>query len=258
MDKKQSRFNLKFGQGTNLIIALLGIITILVGILWKSHPVRQTILLSIGTSMIASAIVAFLNAYYMLESNKVKQLIKTWHLQQLYKTRAEMNGCESNTALRNCSKNIDIIAEGMHNFLSVQGSVLSEKLNNGVKIRIISCDSETMLAQRYRDESRSGKCEGNATADQVYELFCWVKEQSKNGNLEIRFHNSYPAFSYLRIDSHVFIGPNLWHRPSQQSFAMSFDGGEGAEYFQNYFDELWNSEFVHPELHLNIKQMEGD
>lgn len=115
-----------------------------------------------------------------------------------------------------------------------------------------------MLAQRYRDESRSGKCEGNATADQVYELFCWVKEQSKNGNLEIRFHNSYPAFSYLRIDSHVFIGPNLWHRPSQQSFAMSFDGGEGAEYFQNYFDELWNSEFVHPELHLNIKQMEGD
>lgn len=243
----------KMGRLLNVMIILLGLLLIAGGIMAKDNGIALTILVSIGTSLIASAIVSLLNAEYLTENERIKNLIKRWQLSSLYKTKADMNQ-ESNAVLETCSSRIDIIAEGMHGFLSAKGEELREKLRQGVKIRIISCDNQTMLAQRAKDESLTGKKMNVDAAEEIKDLINWVdksREIIPKCDLSIRFHSSYPACSYLRIDSKVFISPNMWLRPSQQSFAISFfEEGIGGEYFSKYFEQLWSGEFTHDHCEL--------
>lgn len=244
----------KMGKLLNLVIIALGCLFIAFGIISSEDLTAQTIFLSIGTSLLASAIVSWLSSEYLIENERVKRVIENWQLSNLYQTKADMNEGESNKALEECSGSIDIVAEGMHNFLSVKGLVLRSKLKQGVKIRIISCDNQAMLDQRAKDESLTGKRGHTDTAGQVMELLHWVeqtRQEVQGCDISIRFHSSYPAYSYLKIDSKVFVSPNLWLLPSQQSIAFSFfEEGIGGKYFEQYFEQLWSSEFVHETCHL--------
>lgn len=244
-----NRMKRRMGRLLNFVIIVLGFLFIISGIVLKKCLVAQTVFLSIGTSLVASGIVSLLGSEYLAENERIKSLIKRWQINGLYKTKAEMNEKESNAALEQCRENIDIIAEGMYNFLSLKGPILRDKLKQGVKLRIISCDNLAMIEQRAKDESLTGKKSNVNVAGQILELVNWVDETRKlikHCNIEIRFHSSYPAYSYLKIDSQVFVSPNLWLRPSQQSFAVSFhQEGVGGKYFCDYFEELWCGEFVH-------------
>ena len=227
----------KMGKLLNLVIIALGCLFIAFGIISSEDLTAQTIFLSIGTSLLASAIVSWLSSEYLIENERVKRVIENWQLSNLYQTKADMNEGESNKALEECSGSIDIVAEGMHNFLSVKGLVLRR-----------------MLDQRAKDESLTGKRGHTDTAGQVMELLHWVeqtRQEVQGCDISIRFHSSYPAYSYLKIDSKVFVSPNLWLLPSQQSIAFSFfEEGIGGKYFEQYFEQLWSSEFVHETCHL--------
>lgn len=151
---------------------------------------------------------------------------------------------KSNECLENARKQIDIIAIGMTNFLNYKGDLLENKAMNGVKIRIISCDNLTMLEQREKDEKIG--CGGNVIGtmkNDVQELSDWVQRvRNKEGKVEIKYHSTYPGFSYLRIDDSIFFGPNLPLYRSQINFALEFDiKGQGGQYFNNYFDSLWDN-----------------
>lgn len=234
----------------NLVVALLGVIFVFIGRLISSHPIIMTFFLSVGTSLIASAIVSWLNSKYLMKNDRIKFILTQWQVISLYKTKAEMNEDGSNIALENCKNSIDIIAEGMHNFLSVKKILLQTKISSGVAIRIISCDNNEMLLQRARDESLGGTIGNTDPSASVMALNEWVNDIRKkhpNSNISIRFHSSYPGISYMKVDSNVFISPNLWLRPSQQSFAIHFSAnGIGGAYFSDYFEELWESSwFTH-------------
>lgn len=231
---------------TNIIIGLLGLLFVLAAIILQISSVLQNVFLSVGCSLIATSIATWLTSYYLINSNEVKEIITLWKLKGMFETKTEMN-IKSNVCLENAKKQIDIIAVGMANFLSSKSSVLEGKALNGVCVRIISCDNQTMLSQREKDETIRGN--GNVIGtmkNDVEELTKWVKEVAdKNGNIAIKYHSTYPGFSYLRIDDSVFFGPNLPLYKSQTNFALEFSiGGKGGHYFSNYFDSLWENDCI--------------
>lgn len=256
----KNRINNKdYGQIINLFVACIGIVVILLGILiYRCCEIIGTIFLSVGTSILATAIVTKINAAYVLRVRRIESLLSKWKLYNIYETKADMNLLDANEALKQCENSIDIIAEGMHNYLAAEGGLLRDKiLNHNVKIRIISCDSECMLKKRSQDEI-GVEDSGTGAITKVKQLDQWVKNVQKNldtnkrENLQIRYHSTYPGFSYLRIDKKLFVSANLWGKPSQQCFALSFDeNGAGYTYFDEYFKKMWDDDsFVHEECKL--------
>lgn len=254
------KFEINYGRMLNILIGFIGIIFISLGILFRCCEVVRNILLSIGTSILATSIVTLINAKYMLKLQDTEKIMSKWKIYGLYETKAYMNTQAADTALEQCKKSIDIIAEGLSNYRAAQGDTLKNKiLDNNVKVRIISCDSSCMLSLRSQDESSSGIDDGKSAVQKVIELNQWVEQLreelgDRSDAIQIRYHSSYPGFSYLRIDKKIFVSTNLWKKQSQQSFAMGFmDDGKGGKYFHNYFDKLWDSDFVHGECQL-VKQ----
>lgn len=236
-----------FGRTINFFIAAVGFIGILLGIIWQDQCVLGTIFLSVGTSVFATALVTEISAGYLLKSQRLEKLVSSWRLHGLYTTKADMNTIDANQALRQCKGSIDIIGEGLSSYIAAQGDTLRSKiLNENVKVRIISCDSDAMLRQRAQDEGR-GWDEGGTAVQKVKALDQWVskirEELGENADhLQIRFHSSYPGLSYLRIDGILFVSTNLWRKPSQLSLAMSFsESGTGYCYFKDYFEDIWQN-----------------
>lgn len=254
--KKDSSKN--YGQIINNLVGAIGVILILFSILVKCMVVNN-ILLSIGASMLATAIVTRINSTYVLKTLQMEKLLSTWRLHNIYETKAEMNTLDANEALEQCHLCIDIIAEGLSNYRAAKGDMLKEKiLRHNITVRIISCDSEKMLKSRFQDESGNSVGDDSAVRH-VVDLDEWVgalREElgPDKDRLQIRYHSSYPGLSYLRIDSMLFISTNLWKRPSQQSFALSFEAkGRGGKRFTDYFQSLWDdSSFVHETCKLRV------
>ena len=256
--KEQKNITANYGRAVNRSVWSIGLVCILFGIIVQymipHSAVCSMLLYSIGTSLFASAVVTSLTFQYMIDSREINELLNTWRLYNIYETKSAMNVYDANQSLQNCQHSVDIIAEGMSSFISAQGDVLLRLIQRKVKIRIISCDSSEMLALRAKDESTSDIGNGETAIHNVLNLTRWIKNvQNDNpgSDIAIRFHSSYPAFTYLKLDDMVFVGANLWRKQSQQTFALSFvKGGKGADYFVRYFDDLWRGDFVHEDCRL--------
>ena len=242
------------------IVSLLGLVAIILGAVFQENMLAMTILISVGASLLATAIVFFLNIRYQERDDDLKNLMERWGLSGLYRTKAEMNQ-EANAALAACRNHVDIMGEGLSNYRAAQGEVLLEKLRDDARIRIVSCDSDRELRQRAKDESSSGMEETEDAPAKVRDLAQWaerVKREIPGADLTVRYHGTYPGFSYLKIDGECFVSPNLWFRQSQQSFAISFtEGGEGERYFSQYFEKVWASPAVHEACALLGEDTQG-
>lgn len=236
--------NKGLGYLTNVVIFLLGIIIVLLGIFLKGDKVDDvysTILLSVGTSIIATSIVTYINSRYIIHNNMLKAIIEEWKLEGVYESKAVMNK-KSNECLDACKEYVDIIAIGMENFLANKGKALEGLLKNGVRIRVITCDPSSESLER-REIDELGRCTGKMQLD-IENLQNWIKRQeNERYDIHVKYYVSYPAFSYLRIDKNVFWSDNLCKMPSQQSMAFEFiKGGKGFDYYSEYFEKLWESD----------------
>lgn len=225
-------------EKVNLISLIIGLILLIIGFFCKDN--LYTILISIGTSIIASSVIAFLSARYLIHKNKIKDIMEKWGLEGIYSTRADMN-LSSNKYLERAEKEIDIMALGMRSFRDAKGDLIKKKVKNGVRIRILTVYPESFfIAQREKDEK---KVEGEIKRT-IDDLIVWVKElQNVSPNInkvQLKTYNTYPLESYLRIDDHIFIGPNMYKKLSQQTISYEFKGNsEGFQYYNKYFNDLW-------------------
>lgn len=241
MEKKLNEIIVSYEKLINCLIISIGIIVILVAVFLQKNIFWNTLLISIGSSILATGIVTYITTVLVISRRDKKEIIDEWGLQAIFSTKAKMNE-RSNECLEEAKHNIDIIAVGMVNFLNVKKQLLEEKVNKNVQIRIISCDNIIMLKQREKDESPS-QIPSNVMKGQVEELTKWVC--SLANNIKIKYHSTYPGFSYLRIDNHVFWGPNLPLYLSQQNFAFEFSiKGEGGKYLAEYFERLWHDKNI--------------
>ena len=227
---------------TNLIILLIGLLFVILGslsVLFWNTAVGNCVV-SVGASLIATSIATWLTSHYIVESNTVKDIINHWKLKNIYESKTQMN-ITSNECLDKAKRQLDIIAVGMASFLNVKRDVLESKAISGVKIRIISCNNAEMIDQREKDETFDGAGKTNdRMKEEVKDLSKWVEDlKASGGSVEIKYHSTYPGFSYLRIDDNVFFGPNFPLYKSQLNFAMQFNvRGEGGIYLDKYFNKL--------------------
>lgn len=224
----------------NLIAFISGIFAVVIGIFCSNNI--QTIFISIGTSIVASSVVAFLSGRYLIRKSKVKDIMERWGLEGIYETRSEMNESSSNTYLNIIEKEMNIIALGMRSFRDAKGSLIKEKVTKGVCIRILTLNPESpFVKQREKDENKVQ----DEIKKTILDLIDWVDELkaiAPNGdNIQIKFYDTYPLDSYLRIDNHVYIGPNMYKKISQQTISYEFKGNSlGYLYYSKYFDALWD------------------
>lgn len=251
---------INMGKVTNLIVTLIGIGLIIGGValgLAKDEKGQliylaslfQVILISVGASLIATSLVTFITNKYLMQTNSTKKIIDEWGLVAIYKTKADMN-IEANKYLKDCKKEIDIVAIGMSGYLNSQGDLLRKKISEGVKIRIISCDpNSSSLIQREKDETVDGN--GNpigSLQNSVLELNRWISLTNSilpAADIKIKFLSTYPLYSYLRIDDKCFFNANLIFKQSQQNMAFEFKKNySGYTYYDEYFVRLWESSIV--------------
>lgn len=224
----------------NKIVILVGVVFCLFGILIKNcHPDIFTVLLGVGCSLIATSIATWITASYTIKKDQVEDIIDYWGLENIYETKQEMNK-DSNSDLDKVSNHIDIIAIGMNGFLTAKQELLEKALNKNVEIRILSCGNSEMLKQREKDES-SAISETGTMKTEINELSKWVESFKNKSHIELRYYDTYPGISYLRIDNSVYFGSNLVRLKSQLNMAFKFSfSSKGGQYYHKYFEKLWH------------------
>jgi len=225
----------------NVITFLIGVVLVLIATFIGLSKIGGIILVSIGTSIIASSIVVYLSSKYLFKQNRIKDIIEKWGLNGIFRTRAEMNE-STNEKLKDSVNNLDIIAFGLKNFRDNQDDLIKNKVLSGMQIRILTSDTESQfIAQREIDE---GQVAGQIK-NTIIQLTHWVDNlkqvQTYQKQVQIKYYNSLPLDFYFKVDNAIFIGPYLYGRDSQQTISYEFcSNSQGYEYYANYFERLWN------------------
>lgn len=225
----------------NLLVACIGIVLVITGVLFgfSDNETVQAILISIGTSLIASAVVSFLASIYIFKHKREKEITDVWRLVSIKDNRSEMN-MEVHKRLNTAENQLDIIGYGMKSFRESRDELIRSRIQKGLKIRIITVDPNCdFLKQRDIDEN---KLEGS-TSNSINQLYDWVNNLNNEygKSVEIRFCRTLPTEVYFRVDDYIYVGPYQCGKESQQTITMEYHSkGIGFEYYNSYFEKLWN------------------
>lgn len=226
----------------NAFIFTIGIVCVLGSLLVpQENNDFKTIVLSVGCSLIATSIVSLLTSKYLIRIRKTKDLINTWGLKAIYKTRQRMNA-SADESFENLENNLDIIAWGLKNFRDGKGDKVLQKVKKGLKIRIIAPHSESKIVIKRAEEEQEVPEQIKNT---IIKLEKWVQDlkgSAKNPeDIQLRFYHHLPQEFYFRQDNNIFIGPYRYGMSSQQTISYEFKSpGEGFDDYKDYFEKLWN------------------
>ena len=134
---------LKTARATNTITGLVGVVAILSAIVLGVDKTVPMVVLSIGTSVLASAIVSGLNSRYLIQQSVAVQTLEKWGLEQVYEARAEIN-TETNKLLPN-TKKLEICAMGLKGFRDAQGNVIEKCVSEGMLLKILTIDPSSKI-----------------------------------------------------------------------------------------------------------------
>ena len=150
----------------NGVILLMGIIFVLIGAFVVKDGKIETILISIGTSMISSSIVSFLTSIYIFKYQRAKDISEIWGISSIQEQRAVMN-IQVDKYMQKAKNHIDILAYGLKSLRENRTETIKNALKRNVKIRIITVNpNNDLLALKDRDEN---KVKGS-TAESINEL----------------------------------------------------------------------------------------
>jgi len=227
------------GRITNILIGALGIILILVAIIFGVSKPIPLILLSVGTSILASSIVAALNARYLILQSNIIQMAEKWGIAGIYAARAEINA-ETNALLENV-KQLDICAMGLKGFRDAQVTLIEKRISEGMHLRILTLSPDSPVLHEI--DKTEGLADGS-TKVTIESLIRWVddlKQRALPGQIEIRTYDHYPYDFIFCMDGIIFTGP--YHaKTSQQTITYKYlANSNGANIFSNYFQLLWGN-----------------
>lgn len=137
----------------NLVCFLTGIIITLAGYFALSGG-WQTVVISIGASIVASALVIYIDSFYETKFRKIRDVMEKWRLVDIYKTRGAMNA-DCDEFQDKAKEAIDVIGFGLSSWRDSSSEKIKELLKNGVKIRILAPNPEgSFVVQRAVDEGK--------------------------------------------------------------------------------------------------------
>ncbi|MDQ2085921.1 DUF5919 domain-containing protein [Herbivorax sp. ANBcel31] len=232
---------------TNQVILLIGIVICLISffvderyslplINFKGSDMKIT-LISVGCSLIASSIITF---FLLSETNKNYEVVDKWGLINIYKKRSDMNlSCDRH--MKNLRNELDMICFGLRNFRDAVGNDIEKKVEKGLKVRILTLKPDSMFVEQREIDEGSSNGEIKKT---LIDLIKWV-EKLKNiapnkKNIQIKFYDTMPLFSYQRIDNYIYLGPYLYGLTSQKTISFEYvKNRDGYKYYKDYFERVW-------------------
>ena len=232
----------------NLVVCLLGLIAVVIGAALSfsdsdnsDNNLFVTILISVGASLIASAVVTYLSSIYIYKRKKEKEITDYWGLTAIFETRQRMND-SADEYLLELEDSLDIIAFGLRSFRDSKTSEIQKKVQRGLKIRMLAIHPESsFLKQREKDEKQ---VEGSIK-NSIIQLSDWIMELKSiapdPSNIVLKHYDALPLDFFFRMDNVLFIGPYLYGKDSQQTISMEFRGSaNGFNYYMRYFEDLWD------------------
>lgn len=222
----------------NIFIALVGIILVAVGIIYSRREKLSTILISVGASLIASSIVAFLSSIYIQKYRRAKEISEIWGIRSIEEKRTIMN-TRIDECTSNAKKHYDIMAFGLKSLRDGNAKGINDLLKRGASIRILSVNP---TCEALNDRDIQEKKTKGETAFTILQLIEWVGELNKTypGKVEIKLAKHLPSEFYCRVDDSIFVGPYQYGKDSQQLITMEFrNPGKAFAYYEDYFDLLW-------------------
>ena len=222
----------------NTIIALVGVILVVIGVILSAKEKASTILISVGASLIASSIVAFLSSIYIQKYRRAKEISEIWGIRSIEEKRTIMN-----TRIDECTskakKHYDIMAFGLKSLRDGNAKGINDLLKRGASIRILSVNP---ACEALNDRDIQKKKKKGQTAHTIRQLIEWVEDLKKTypSQIEIKLANHLPSEFYCRVDNSIFVGPYQYGKDSQQLITMEFKSpGKAFAYYEDYFDSLW-------------------
>ena len=237
MDRKENRISTE--HWINIIIALIGVILVAFGIVKSGNEKLSTILISVGASLIASSIVAFLSSIYIHKYRRAKEISDIWGIRSIEDKRATMN-IRIDECMSKAKKHYDIMAFGLKSLRDGNSKGIKEMLDRGAIIRILSVDPD--YAGLKERDIQEKKAEGS-TEHSIRLLKDWVERFEKDypGQMQIRFAKYLPGEFYCRVDDAIFVGPYQYGIDSQQCITSEYKNpGKAFAYYESYFESLWN------------------
>ena len=170
------------------------------------------------------------------------EIIETWGLEKIFKTRAEKNSESDPKLEKHNVKQLDGIAFGLSSFRCNREKDVLKSLCNGMNMRLITMNPDSDFAKQ-RDVEENGQ-PGSISAS-IKNLVEWINKlnaQSSYGKIEIKYYNAMTLDFYWRMDDELYIGPYLYNIVSQQTVTYKFiKGGRGFNMYTDYFESLWNN-----------------
>jgi hypothetical protein len=182
------------------------------------------------------------------EIRSKNELTEKWGIFSIYKARQNMN-MDCDIDLVNAKKQFDIIAFGLKSFRDSQDKLIKQRVNEGLKMRILSMNPDgEFIRQRSIEEAEREVIE--ATPDlrnTIMGLENWVKSvnktiDNKKNHIELKYYNCMTLDFYYRLDDVLYIGPYWYKKTSQQTVSYKFVKGEMFELYEDYFESLWNDD----------------
>jgi len=242
MNIQWSKLQLIIEKCVNLIIFLVGILLVAIGVLASAAigDNWETVLVSVGTSMIASAVVSFITLAYIVKRRGTEELVEEWGVCEICERRSEMNNRVDRQLEKACD-HLDIVGHGLSSFRETKAKLLREKVSSGLKIRLITVRPDLKeLKLRDQDEEKTR----GSTAQSIRRLREWMEELRKlpNAQVEVRYCRTLPTEVYFRVDNYIYVGPYQFGRDSQRVITTAYrQGGAGFQYYEEYFEMLWNN-----------------
>ena len=229
-------------QLVNVVTFWIGVTLTIVGVTVVSiNTDLQVIFISVGASLIASSVIVFISSKYLIRQSRIKDIIEIWGLENIFRTRAEMN-ISSNKHLEEIEASLDIVAFGLRSFRDNKSDLIANKVKKGLKIRILTINPNSIfLVQREKDE-KDVRGHMRNTIIQLSKWIDWLNAQGVSENqVQIKYYDTLPLDFYFRSDDSLYIGPYIYGKTSQQTISYEFRvNSRGYDYWKSYFDSLWN------------------
>ena len=152
----------RFYLGTTALVFLFGVIFVFWGIDVREDIIKNTILVSVGTSLIAGGIVAILDLFSNVGREQVYRNIDNIILNAgVESTYNKRDLDEYDLLIESAQKSIDVMGYSLRGFYQSYKDILLKKIeqNREFKIRILLVDPDSM-SSKWRENNEDGKYKG--------------------------------------------------------------------------------------------------
>lgn len=224
---------------TNIIVQLIGILIVTISFLLKNNNDIKTIIVSIGTSIIAAGIVSFLDMLRGEKLNETEQqandILLKGGIEKIFKRR-DLD--EYNELVNKATKSIDITGYSLRGFYESNKDIIIKKCakNKRFKVRIILVNPTSQFSINRDVEENE---EGSRLFEETYNnLLKWSR---KTENIEIRLVDVPLSDMIYRIDDVMYTGPYFHKISSKETYTNRLKcTGWLFKTYQENFDRMWD------------------